>query len=81
MLQVPPAPFARSAAGSKPPPKAKKQEKQKEQERQEEQEEHRSHFGSRYKSGCCGFAGLFAAARFPQGRGRKQGGGGRNLGN
>ena len=26
---------------------------------------HRSHFGSRYKSGCCGHAGLFAQDRFP----------------
>ena len=30
--------------------------------------DHRSHFGSRYKSGCCGHAGLFCAGSIPAAR-------------
>ena len=32
---------------------------------------HRSHFGSRYKSGCCGHAGLFRAGSIPSARARE----------
>ena len=34
---------------------------------------HRSHFGSRYKLGCCGHAGLFALASFPVFERRRRG--------
>ena len=32
---------------------------------------HRSHFGSRYKSGCCGHASLFRAGSIPSARARE----------